>query len=163
MAGGGPCAVYEPAAGHYYSWAGAMSQLNGHLQVLGTFPSSLELWLSPLTCCLLGTCSGLLLGGHKRDLQRMQAGVSTLHMTPFSLWLSRDLRTCACVAKGSATSKRRLAGRSCRPATRWRQLMAVFGVGCGREEPTHCLPTVPLASLANGSRLFLLLVFHSLL
>ena len=43
----GLCTVYEPAAGHCYGWAAAVSQLNGHVRVLGTFPSSRAVALTP--------------------------------------------------------------------------------------------------------------------
>lgn len=69
----GLCTVCEPGAGHYYSWARAMPQLKGHVQVLGTFPSSPELWLSGLSCCLLGAHREFL-GGHKRCLLKMCLG-----------------------------------------------------------------------------------------
>lgn len=76
MRGVGPFAVYEPAAGQYYSWAGAMSQLNGHVQALGTFPSSLELWLSPLACSLPGTRGGYFSGATKGTFRKCQLGLA---------------------------------------------------------------------------------------
>ena len=82
----------------------------------------------------------------------MQAAVSTRCVTP----VCPRLRTRAGGLTGGW-----LLGTADPPVPSW--LPGSVGVCCGRAEPARRLRAAPLASLANGSRLVLLLGFQSLL